>query len=396
MGLLRAAIDASHSLDVEIRHDLHRHPELGYAETRTSGVVRNHLESQKIDLCGNLAGGTGVLGYLPATTNPEGARTIALRADMDALPIVEETGAEYQSTNRGVMHACGHDGHTTILMATARALSQMPERPNNVLFVFQPAEEGGAGGDRMCKEGVLNGRLMGKTADVIYGLHGNPWIELGHVSTRNGPLMASATELHITISGKGSHAAYPHLGIDPIVVASHVITALQTIASRSVDPLDSVVVTIGKVEAGLAHNVIPEKAHLSGTVRTLQDSTFALVKSRIVEIVRNVAAAFGAQGEAEFLGSYPVTFNHTEPTDRFREVARATLGSQFVHEEAAPSMGAEDFSFYGREVPACFYFLGLRSPEQTTYPNLHSPRFDFNDAAIPVGVELMCELALNG
>jgi amidohydrolase len=396
MGDLRAVIDASYSEDVEIRHDLHRHPELGYQESRTSGKVREHLENQRIDLCGNLAGGTGVLGYLPATSNPDTARTVALRADMDALPISEETGVEYVSENPGVMHACGHDGHTTILMATARALSKMPERPNNVLFVFQPAEEGGAGGDRMCKEGVLNGRLMGRPADVIYGLHGNPWVELGHVSTRNGPIMASATELAITVHGKGSHAAYPHFGIDPIVVTAQIVTALQTVASRNVDPLDSVVVTIGKIDAGVAHNVIPESVTMKGTLRTLNDETFQTATHRIREIVRHVAEAFGARAEVEFVSSYPVTFNHDAPTERFRQVARAALGEEFVHEEAFPSMGAEDFSFYGREIPACFYFLGLKGPEHETYPNLHSPRFNFNDAAIPVGVELMCELALKG
>lgn len=396
MGHLRAVIEASYPLDVEIRHDLHRNPELGYQERRTSAKVRHHLESQKIDICGNLAGGTGVLGYLPATTDPESARTVALRADMDALPILEDTGREYSSANPGVMHACGHDGHTTILMATARALGQLPERPNNVLFVFQPAEEGGAGGHRMCQDGVLNGRLLGRPADVIYGLHGNPWIDLGQVSTRNGPLMASATELYITVRGKGSHAAYPHLGIDPIVVTAHIVTALQSVASRSVDPLDAVVVTIGEIVAGVAHNVIPETAVMRGTLRTLNDATFKIACDRIDSIVKNVAAAFGATAEVELRGTYPVTFNHDAPTERFREVARETIGAENVHDEPVPSMGGEDFSFYGREVPACFYFLGLKGPEHETYPNLHSPRFDFNDAAIPYGVELMCALALKG
>jgi len=396
MGRLRGAIETELPSDTEIRHDLHRHPELGYNEHRTSGVVKNHLAKLPIQVKENLAGGTGVLAYLPATTNPDSARTVALRADMDALPIVELTGLSYESSTPGVMHACGHDGHTTILLATARTLSQLPERPNNVLFLFQPAEEGGAGGQRMCQDGALNGSLLGKGADVIYGLHGNPWQPLGRVSTRVGPIMASATELVIEITGKGSHAAYPHFGIDPVVIASHIVTALQTVASRSVNPLESVVVTIGKVEAGVAHNVIPDTATLLGTLRTLSDEVYELAVRRIEEIVKNVAAAFGATATVDLPVSYPVTFNHAEPTERFRKIARQIVGEEALVEEAYPSMGAEDFSFYGRQVPACFYFLGLRGADQASYPNLHAPQFDFNDAAIPTGVEMMCELALNG
>lgn len=394
MSSIRDGIRSQFPLDVEIRHDLHRHPELGYKEHRTNSVVRGHLSDLGIEHRGDLAGGTGILAFLPATT-PTPAKTIALRADMDALPILEDTGVEYKSETPGVMHACGHDGHTTILMATARALAQRSERPNDVLFLFQPAEEGGAGGQKMCQDGALAGKVLGRPADVIFGLHGNPWHPLGHVSTRVGPLMASATEIKILISGKGSHAAYPHLGVDPIVVAAHIVTALQSIASRAVDPLDSVVVTIGKIDAGVAHNVIADTATLVGTFRTLKDETYEFTKGRIEQIARNVALAFGATAHCEFAGSYPVTINHPGATADFQRVATATLGQEFVHEELHPSMGAEDFSFYGREIPACFFFLGLRGADQATYPNLHAPQFDFNDLAIPTGVELFCELALS-
>lgn len=394
MSDLRSAIRGNHTVDVEIRCDLHRHPELGYQERRTSGVVRRHLEELGIEHCGDLAGGTGVLAYLPATS--EGGRTVALRADMDALPIREETGLDYASVNDGVMHACGHDGHTTILLSAARALSQIKERPNHVLFLFQPAEEGGAGGRRMVQDGCLAGRVLGPKADIIYGLHGNPWHDLGYVSTRTGPLMASATEFHIHVTGKGSHAAYPHLGIDPIVVTAHLVTALQTVASRTVDPLDSVVVTVGKIDAGVAHNVIPDTAFLKGTLRTLKDETYDLATERIRDIVENVARAFGATATVEFTGSYPVTRNDAGATDRFRAIARETLGTDFVLEEEQPSMGGEDFSFYGREIPACFFFLGLHVAGAPPLPNLHAPQFNFNDDAIPTGVELFCELALKG
>jgi amidohydrolase len=395
MQPLRDCVASALPQAVETRHDLHTHPELQYKETRTCGVVQARLQELGIQFKGGLAGGTGVLGWLPSTVDPASARTVALRADMDALPILENTGLPYKSVNEGVMHACGHDGHTTILMTTAGVLQRLPERPNNVLLIFQPAEEGGAGGQKLCKEGALRGEVIGKPADVIFGLHGYPGAEVGHVTTRNGALLAAASQFNIHILGKGSHAAYPHYGIDPIVVAAHIVTALQTVASRSVNPLDSLVITIGQIVAGVAHNVIPDRATLRGTLRALNDTTEQLGIRKIEEISANISAALGASATVEWTGAYPVTFNHTEPTDEFRSVARRVLGESLVHEEPHPSMGGEDFSFYGKEIPASFFFLGLRPSDRDTYPNLHSPEFDFNDNAIPVGVELMCELALS-
>ncbi|MEZ0326615.1 MAG: M20 family metallopeptidase [Fimbriimonas sp.] len=376
----------------EIRHDFHRHPELGYQEVRTSGRVVELLSGWGVEHVAGLARGTGVLGYLPATNDPANAPTVALRADMDALPIKEDTGAAYASEHEGVMHACGHDGHTSILLGAAKVLSET-ERPNNVLLVFQPAEEGGAGAKALCEDGVLDGRVLGKPVDHMFGLHGFPMGQLGHVYTRNGAFMAAASEFRMTITGKGTHAAYPHFGIDPIVVAAHIITALQTIASRAVNPLDSVVVTVGKVEAGMAHNVIPETAVLKGTLRALNDATNQLGKDQIGLISHSVAAAFGATAVVEWIGAYPVTFNDPDATDHFRGVARDTLGEEFLHEEAHPTMGAEDFSFYGQRVSASFFFLGLRGAHMESFPNLHAPQFDFNDGALPVGIEMMCALA---
>jgi amidohydrolase len=394
MGSLRDRITASLPQAIETRHDLHAHPELAYKEIRTSEAVKERLSSLGIEHCGGLAGGTGVLARIPAT-KPGGA-TIALRADMDALPILEETGMPYSSENPGVMHACGHDGHTTILLTVARTLSELTERPNEVLCVFQPAEEGGAGGKRMCDDGVLDGRVLGSKVDVIYGLHGYPNAKVGEVTTRIGPLLAAAEQFKIQITGRGSHAAYPHLGVDPILVASHIITALQTVASRTVGPLDSVVVTVGKIDAGVAHNVIPDSATLHGTLRTLLDETGKTAKAAIDRIVRSTSEAFGATGTVEWERvPYPVTRNDAGATERFRKISRAAIGADKVLEEPLPSMGGEDFSFYGRHVPACFFFLGLLPEGQEKYPNLHSPRFNFNDDSIPTGVELMCELALN-
>lgn len=393
MNPLESAIDADREYVAAIRHDLHAHPELGYAERRTCGVVRRELEILDIQHVDGLAGGTGVLAHLPASHDPDAAPTIALRADMDALPIAERTGKPYASQNRGVMHACGHDGHTSILIGAARALAAS-DRPNNVLLVFQPAEEGGAGGDRMVKDGVLNGSVLGKPVDRIFGLHGFPLLEVGKIATRTGPLLASADGFEITIRGKGSHAAMPHFGIDPIVVASHIVVALQTIAARNVSPLDSIVVTVGQVKAGTAHNIIPDEAMLIGTLRALTEPTRLVGQKRIAEIAINVSKAFGAEVAIEWMHGYPVTWNHPDATSDFRRTVKPSFGDNLVDDDVDPVMGGEDFSFYGRHVPACFYWLGLLPPGHESYPNLHSPEFDFNDAALPIGIKAMSALAL--
>jgi amidohydrolase len=388
-----AAIQACLNDIVAIRHDLHAHPELGYSEKRTSSVVVAELTKIGVQHKPGLAGGTGVLAYLPATASSDSAPTIALRADMDALPIVENTGKPYASTNAGVMHACGHDGHTSILLGVARVLAST-ERPNNVLLLFQPAEEGGAGGKRMCDDGVLEGSVLGKPVERIFGLHGYPLLEVGQIATRKGALLASADGFEIRVHGKGGHAAMPHFGIDPIVVASHIIVTLQTIASRNVSPLDSIVVTIGKVDAGTASNIIPDNAHIVGTLRTLNKTTRELGMRRIAEITTAVANALGAQAAVEWTYGYPVTWNDPIATEDFRTAVAPAFGEGLVAQEVDPVMGAEDFSFYGERVPACFYWLGLLPKGQDKYPNLHAPEFDFNDNSIPVGMTAMCALAL--
>lgn len=386
MKHIAALIESDRAHLEHIRRDLHAHPELGYEEHRTAELVRRELESAGVQVVSGLAGGTGVLGFLPST-GEENAPTVALRADMDALPIEELTGLDYASRHPGKMHACGHDGHTTILIGAARALAQT-ERPNHVLFVFQPAEEGGAGGKRMCEDGVLQGRVIGRAADRIFGLHGYPGLHVGEVATRPGTMMANADNLRVRVFGKGGHAAMPHTGIDPIVVASHIVVAIQSIASRAVDPLDSMVITIGQIQSGTAHNIIPERADLVGTVRTLRPETQALAERRIKEVVEGVAAAFGTHAEVDFEHGYPAVVNDADLV----EVFKSSVGER-VMVDPPPVMGGEDFSFYGLQVPACFYWLGLRAPDQTSYPNLHAPEFDFNDEALPVGVRAMCRLA---
>lgn len=378
----------------DIRHEIHANPELGYEETRTARLIRATLDEIGIEHVDGLAGGTGTLAHLPATTNPESAPTIALRADIDALPIQEETGKPYASQTPGRMHACGHDGHTANLLATARVLAETPNRPNNVTLLFQPAEEGGAGARRMIEDGALDGSRLGNPVDQIYGLHGWPQLEAGRVATRVGPLLAATDEFSVTIRGKGGHAAYPHECTDPIVVAAHVVTALQTIASRRVAPVDAVVVTVGAIHAGSAHNVIPDTAQLIGTIRSLTDATRKVAEKEFRHITATVAEAFGATAEIHWEVGYPCTKNHPEAVRRFRAIAEPAIGPENVLDRDHPTMGGEDFSFYTEHAPACFFFLGLRPEGYHTYPNLHTPTFDFNDAVLPLGIDLFRRLAL--
>ena len=388
---IRDGIRAVVAHTTEIRHDLHTHPELMFEEKRTAGVVSRELTGLGIKHITGMAGGTGVLGFLPATK--PNAKTIALRADMDALPISEETGRAYASKTPGTMHACGHDGHTAILLGTARALAAMPERQHNVLFIFQPAEEGGAGGEKMCEEGALDGSRIGTGADLIYGLHGWPDLEIGTVATRVGPLLAATDEFDLTIKGKGGHAAYPHRCVDPIIVAAHLVTALPTVASRRFDPTDSMVITVASIHAGTTYNVIPDSATLQGTIRTLNETSRKAAEMEFRKIVSHTCTAMGAEAHIDWHAGYPCTTNDEGATRRFQRIATAAFGAGRVIEKPTPSMGGEDFSYYGQRVPACFFLLGLRPKGQESYPGLHTPRFDFNDEAIPTAIEAFVRLA---
>ena len=379
----------------EIRHDLHANPQIRFEETHASGVVQRELAALGIEFRAGLARGTGVLGYLPATTDPANAPTIALRADMDALPIHEETGLPYASTIENRMHACGHDGHTTILIGVARELAAAKERPNNILFVFQPAEEGGAGGDLMVKEGCLSGKLLGKKADFMFGLHGWSTVKLGHVATKVGSLMASTDDLYVEFTGQGGHAAAPETTRDPVVAMAHLVIALQTVASRNVDPFDQVVVTVGQVHGGTTHNIIPMTAFLQGTIRTMKAETREKVCDRVRVIAQGIADAFELKANIQVERGYPVVVNHEEAVKRFLRVAKETLGDEYVSDRAKPTMGGEDFAFYGAECPSCFYQLGLIPPTREDYESVHTPYFDFNDSAIETGVRVMTALALS-
>lgn len=380
-----------------LRRELHKNPELSNNEHATAGRIEAELRELGLELKTGLAtNGTGVIAYLPATTGT--SETIALRADIDALPITEATGKPYASTTPGVMHACGHDGHTAILLGVARALSQLDERPHNVLLLFQPAEEDGGGAEVMCDQGVLKGASgggLGEPVTRIFGLHGWPRMEIGKVGTRPGPLMASTDDFDVRIVGRGGHAAMPHLAKDPIVAASAVIVALQSIASRAVNPNDAGVITVGQFEAGTANNIIPDSARIVGTVRALNDETRDLLARRFREVVESTAAAHGCTAQIDWLPGYPVTANDDESARHVLDIARRTLGDDAVEIVPEASMGGEDFSYYGRHVPACFFLLGLlpEGADPDSVPLLHQPGFDFNDDALPIGVRVMCALA---
>lgn len=378
---------------IALRHDLHMHPETAYEERRTAALIARELKALKLQTFEGLAGGTGVVAHLPAT-DPAGASApaVGLRADIDALPIVEQTGLPYASTVAGKMHACGHDGHTAIMLGVARVLAKA-HRPRPVTLVFQPAEEGGGGGEKLCDEGLITGKITGVPISHMFGLHGWPDMPLGAVGTRPGPLLASTDELRVTIRGVQAHAAYPHQGRDPVLAMAHCITALQSVASRSVAPTDSVVVSVCIVNAGTAVNVIPQTAQFAATLRCLKATTRELAKRRINEVVSGTAMAFDCSAEITWEDGYPVTHNDPALTARWFELADEALGPQRVVRVEHPTMGGEDFSYYARACPSVFFCLGLKPLGAERVPLLHQPDFDFNDAAIPLGIEMFCRLA---
>lgn len=393
---LRATIQNELPDLVRIRRDLHQHPELSWEERRTSELVARELGALGLRVKTGLARGTGVVGYM-APVGPGSGQTVALRADMDALPIHEATGKPYASRTPGVMHACGHDGHTTILLGAARTLSRLGSRPNGVTFIFQPAEENGGGGEQMVLDGALGGDEdggVGPRVDRIFGLHAWPNLPLGSVGSRPGPLLAGTDDFVVTIRGVGGHAAFFHVARDPIVATSHVVVALQTLASRCIDAREPVVCSVCQINAGTANNIIPEACSITGTIRTLSPAVRAAAKEAFFRIVEGTAAAHGCRAEIDWQPGYPVTANDHAQTEQFFSVARDTLGPDRVVHMPSAFMGGEDFSYYGQRVPACFFCLGLRPEGQASPAQLHQPGFDFNDEALAIGVELMCRLAL--
>lgn len=374
---------------VALRRDIHANPEMGYEEVRTSGLVRERLEKQGGFAIESEIAQTGLTATLGQ--NKQG-RVIALRADMDCLPIRERTAKAWASRKLGYMHACGHDGHTSCLLGTALVLSKLQDQLKGpVKFIFQPAEEGGAGGEKMVKAGVLRNPEV----EMIFGLHGWPGMELGQITTCQGPMMANADKFQIVIHGRGGHAAYPQACVDPIVIASQVVSALQSITSRSAAPQDMVVVTVGKIAGGSAFNIIPDTVELIGTIRTLSETSRQMVFDRIRRITNGIAASMGGRAEVTVTQGYPVLSNHPDAVDYLR---RTFAGMKNPVEQVTsefPQMVGEDFAYFARAIPACFFGLGLKPKGADRYPQLHQADFDFNDEALPIGMRCFCELVLN-
>ncbi|MBD2748433.1 amidohydrolase [Microvirga sp. BT688] len=368
------------------RRDFHENPELLFDVHRTAGIVADKLKSFGCDEVVTGLGRTGVVGVIKGRTNNSG-RVIGLRADMDALPIEEATNVPHTSKVPGKMHACGHDGHTAMLLGAAKYLAETRNFDGTAVVIFQPAEEGGGGGNEMVKDGLME--RFG--VQEVYGMHNMPGIPVGQFAIRAGAMMAAADRFTITIEGKGGHAARPHDCIDPVVISAHVITALQTIASRNTDPLESVVVSVCTVKAGEAFNVIPQTAMLLGTVRTLSPEVRDLAETRIRAIVENVCAAFGAKAEVEYDRGYPVTMNDPDKTEFMANVARAVAGENAVDTTVPPLMGAEDFSYMLEQRPGAYIFLGNGDTA-----GVHHPAYDFNDEASPYGVSLWAKIVETG
>jgi len=365
------------------RQDFHAHPEILYAVERTAGIVADKLTAFGCDSVVTGIGGTGVVGIINGRQNSSG-RTIGLRADMDALPITEKTGVAYASTADGKMHACGHDGHTAMLLGAAKYLAETRNFDGRIALIFQPAEEGGAGAKAM-----LDDRLIEQFGiEAFYGMHNWPGMPVGHFGIRAGGIMAATDRFYIDITGQGGHAARPQTTIDPVIVAANMIVGMQAIVSRNVDPLHSAVLSVTMVEAGEADNVISQSARITGTVRTLDLAVQDQIEQRLAEFVPQFAASFGATASVRYARGYPVTVNSPDETDFAAQVASEIAGAERVDADAPPSMGGEDFSFMLEQRPGAYIFLGNGDSSE-----LHSDSYDFNDAAIPAGTSYWVRLA---
>lgn len=365
------------------RRHLHQHPELGYEVQQTAAFVASKLHEFGADEIVEGIGKTGVVGIIKGRGNSSG-KVIGLRADMDALPIVEASGAQWSSTVDGHMHACGHDGHTAMLLGAAQSLCASREFDGSVAVIFQPAEEGGAGGLAMVEDGMMERFGIHE----VYGMHNMPNLAVGEFAICPGPIMAGADEFDIVVEGLGGHAAMPHVCTDSVVVASHIVLALQSIVSRNVRPTDPLVVSVTTMEVeGDAYNVIPQTVRMRGTLRAFDESVRQEAKQRLIDIVKSTAVVFNATADVDYRDGYPPTVNHDEQTKFVVEVARKLVGDDKVEDNKTPVMGAEDFSYMLIERPGAFIFLGNGDTA-----GLHHPEYDFNDDAISYGCNYWTQL----
>jgi amidohydrolase len=363
------------------RRDIHAHPELRYDEYRTAALVAEKLNSFGCDEVIPGIGQTGVVGVIRGR---KAGKTIALRADMDALPLEEETGLPYKSTVPGKMHACGHDGHTAMLLGAAKYLAETRNFAGTAVVIFQPAEEGGAGALAMMKDGLLSRFAI----QEVYGMHNYPGLPVGQFAIRPGAMMASADHITIDLEGKGGHAARPHLSIDTILVGAQIVNQLQSIVARNIDPLKAAVVSVCMFQAGHTDNVIPQHAQLRGTARALTDEVRDILRKRVPEVVEGTAQLYGAKAKLTYANGYPVLRNHQRQTDFAASVAREIAGNDRVDTDFPPLMGAEDFAFLLAERPGAFIFVGNGDSA-----GLHHPAYNFNDETIPVGTSYWVRLA---
>jgi amidohydrolase len=391
LSKIRPEIQALQAELVVLRRQIHQRPELGFQEKITADLIQKKLQGWGIQYQSGIAG-TGVVAILQGKKTSFDLRGLAIRADMDALPIQEENEVDYRSQHPGRMHACGHDGHTAIALMTAFHLSRHRETfAGTVKIIFQPAEEGPGGALPMIKAGVL----QNPDVDAIIGLHLWNNLPLGTVGVRSGPLMAAVERFDVKIQGRGGHGAMPHQTVDALVVASQVVSALQSIVSRNVDPLDAAVITVGKLEAGTVRNVIADTAILSGTVRYFSPKFNGYFRQRISELVTSVCKAYGATCDIEYVDFYPATINDERITELVRSAAIAVVDTPLGIVPECQTMGAEDMAFFLQQLPGCYFFLGSANVDLgLAYPH-HHPRFDFDETALMVGVEIFARCVEN-
>ena len=363
------------------RRELHAHPETAFQEHRTADYVAQKLAEFGIPIDRGLAG-TGVVGTIRRGDGP----VIGLRADMDALHIDEANGFQHKSQNAGTMHACGHDGHTTMLLGAARYLAEAGRFRGTVHLIFQPAEETEGGGRKMIEDGLFRKFPV----DAVYGMHNWPGVPVGRFAVRAGPMLAASDTFEVVVTGKGGHAAMPHTVIDPIVTAANIITAFQTVASRNTHPVDSAVVSVTQIHAGDAWNVIPEQVLLRGTARAFKPAVRDLIERRMNEIVDGIAAAHGASASFTYRRGYPPTVNHERETEIAASVAASVVGEANVDRNPMPTMGGEDFAFMLEQKPGCYIFIGNGPSDRGRV--LHSPHYDFNDEILPIGASYWARL----
>ena len=385
-------IEANHIKDelIEIRRTLHQYPELGFEETNTSKFIKDFLRKEGIQF--KEFAGTGVCGIIEGTKEGVNNKVIGLRADIDGLPMQDKKVCSYASKVSGKMHACGHDGHTTILLGAAKLLNKNKDKFNGtVKLIFEPAEETTGGAKVMIEEGVLTN----PTVDVMCGLHVEETLDVGMIMVRRGTVNAASNPFNITIKGSGGHGAYPDTAIDPIVMASHVVTSLQSIVSREIKPVNPAVVTIGSIHGGTAQNIIPNEVKLGGIIRTMTNEDREFAKARLKEIVNGICTTFRGSAEIEIEESYPCLYNDDNMVKILEDSAINIIGSENVKVQKNPKLGVESFAYFANKVPSVFYFLGIRNEEKGIVHPAHNSLFDIDEDALPIGVAIQCEVAMN-